>query len=684
MPYKPHADNQGLLAYEISSLPDPIQASSVGGDLSLTSIVITVSNNSDEIVYCNQITFTFPDGDTASDLTSSWSGVGASVEPSGKWQIAQTSDDGVFIATPMIPPDDNLITTDGLSFIFKNIYPNQQVGAFTLNVDEYSSTDNVTFTDLFNEYDLAKFPYGFFVNDFKASALEVNNNENVTLTWVGSSNATYTMFWGTQSKDVSTVETWTTPEGLTETTTFSLQATATVLDQTVDAYFYVTVVVAGPDLVARTLTVLETSVLTGSVGIGTATPANKLSVAGNADISGTLSAADALRADGRSFLYANGLNDGTSNVVLRKDEDKAYLFPWGTGTTSNTVLVGGGHDTSFVVTGDTDLWGALNVGANVGIGTDQPAATYIETADGPFKPDPAGTILTIYSENDEAVLNLVSNQTSAGGHLGGVYFTRASGQPDAHKQVAAIQARQHGGDYALAGADLCFFTKPFDTGAADPNMTINADGTIWAKNNIVALAFNVSSDARIKDIQGRSDGAADLQTLLGIEVTDYRHKDAIGADKAPHKKLVAQQVEKIFPQAVGKYTGVVPDIYRQASCAGGWVDLETDLKKGERVRLISGNSGGVYEVLEATQDTFRVDFTADGGEVFVFGREVDDFRTIDYDAVAMLNVSATQQLKKENDEEISSLRAEIAEMKAALQSMESKMGASANGAAARS
>ena len=34
------------------------------------------------------------------------------------------------------------------------------------------------------------------------------------------------------------------------------------------------------------------------------------------------------------------------------------------------------------------------------------------------------------------------------------------------------------------------------------------------------------------------------------------------------------------------------------------------------------------------------------GEVFVYGREVDDFRTVDYEAISMLNVSATQELFK--------------------------------------
>jgi len=35
--------------------------------------------------------------------------------------------------------------------------------------------------------------------------------------------------------------------------------------------------------------------------------------------------------------------------------------------------------------------------------------------------------------------------------------------------------------------------------------------------------------------------------------------------------------------------------------------------------------------------------TPDNGQVFVFGREVSDFRTVGHEALSMLNISATQE-----------------------------------------
>ena len=149
----------------------------------------------------------------------------------------------------------------------------------------------------------------------------------------------------------------------------------------------------------------------------------------------------------------------------------------------------------------------------------------------------------------------------------------------------------------------------------------------------------------------------------------------IAKGNAPQKKVIAQQVESVFPQAVSQHTDVVPDIYQKAEVKDGWVKLTTNLKKGERVRLIGNKNQGIHEVLEAGQDRFRTDFAADGDTVFVYGRQVKDFRTVDYDAIAMLNVSATQELNRivaQQDGEIQALNARLAALEQMLREQTDK------------
>jgi len=181
-----------------------------------------------------------------------------------------------------------------------------------------------------------------------------------------------------------------------------------------------------------------------------------------------------------------------------------------------------------------------------------------------------------------------------------------------------------------------------------------------------AAGLITMSDARIKDIKKVSDGGADLATLMKIEITDYGYKDVVARGNRSQKKVIAQQVETIYPQAVSRSTDVVPDVFKKAVVKDGWVELASDLKVGERVKLMSEKDQSVHEVLELRKGGFRTDWKEDTENLFVYGREVKDFRSVDYDAIAMLNVSATQQMKKDHDAEVLALKGKIASLQAQL------------------
>lgn len=170
---------------------------------------------------------------------------------------------------------------------------------------------------------------------------------------------------------------------------------------------------------------------------------------------------------------------------------------------------------------------------------------------------------------------------------------------------------------------------------------------IYSDSQIGGTSFFAFSDRRIKHVIGRSDSAGDLQALQGIEITDFTYRDQIAHDSRIHKKVIAQQVEQVFPQAVSTNTDIVPDIYKAAAIKEGWVQLATDLKVGDRVRLITDRAAEVHTVLETREGAFRTELAETSEKVFVYGREVKDFRVVDYEALAMLNVSATQELAKQ-------------------------------------
>jgi hypothetical protein len=75
------------------------------------------------------------------------------------------------------------------------------------------------------------------------------------------------------------------------------------------------------------------------------------------------------------------------------------------------------------------------------------------------------------------------------------------------------------------------------------------------------------------------------------------------------------------------------------------------LKEGETVRLITEKNPELHVVAHVVDDkTFTVttkELLAD--KVFVYGKQCLDLKSVDYDAIAMLNVSATQELAKKVD-----------------------------------
>jgi hypothetical protein len=176
----------------------------------------------------------------------------------------------------------------------------------------------------------------------------------------------------------------------------------------------------------------------------------------------------------------------------------------------------------------------------------------------------------------------------------------------------------------------------------------SASYALWAEGRIFTSdGINVVSDARMKQVVAPPDPARDLDLISRIEVMDYRLVTQSPDDPTVQRKVIAQQVETIYPQAVSRNPGEVPDIRAGAECHAGWITLPNDLTAGDRVRILrdGGKTDGVETVTEATPDGFRTETPSTDGAVFVYGRAVDDLRAVDYDALSMLTLSATKALK---------------------------------------
>ena len=173
------------------------------------------------------------------------------------------------------------------------------------------------------------------------------------------------------------------------------------------------------------------------------------------------------------------------------------------------------------------------------------------------------------------------------------------------------------------------------------SIAINATNRIYTQSEFV-----VASDERIKNIINKSDSKADLEILKQIEITNYQYKDKLRYGDKIHKKVIAQQIQAIFPQAVSTTTEFLPDIMEMASVSDhNRINLSnTDLVAGDFVRLIMKDNQIDVQVVAVKEKYFEVKSFLGDQEVFVYGKRVDDFHIVDYDALSMLAISTIQEL----------------------------------------
>jgi hypothetical protein len=98
------------------------------------------------------------------------------------------------------------------------------------------------------------------------------------------------------------------------------------------------------------------------------------------------------------------------------------------------------------------------------------------------------------------------------------------------------------------------------------------------------------------------------------------------------------------------------------------------LKVGDKIKLVHPTEGEILVEIESVYgNTFTVkNWLYNTQKIFVYGREVNDFRVVDYEALSMLGISAVQQLSKEIEELRKENKTLKTEIMARLEAMESR------------
>ena len=235
--------------------------------------------------------------------------------------------------------------------------------------------------------------------------------------------------------------------------------------------------------------------------------------------------------------------------------------------------------------------------------------------------------------------------------------------------------------YQSSGRGIEIYSQD-GVGAFPNNYTVQTKVGIRSQWAIAtASVFLAYSDRRIKCDLHTSSPTNDLALIEKLQATNYRMVDP-EAGTEWKKGFIAQEVEKVIPQAVSRSTEFVPDIMAVASIShfdaadktlALMLSKDHALKVGDKVRLhVDGRRLDLPVSAVPNAHEFVVQGCDKAPEkVLVYGKEVNDFRTVDYNRLYTTGLGAIQELSMRSeaqakelaakDVKISALEAKLAE-----------------------
>jgi hypothetical protein len=118
--------------------------------------------------------------------------------------------------------------------------------------------------------------------------------------------------------------------------------------------------------------------------------------------------------------------------------------------------------------------------------------------------------------------------------------------------------------------------------------------------------------------------------------------------------IIAQEVEEIVPEIINKHKDFIPNIYKNADSYDGlntiYIDT-TDITIGDKIKIYNDINqdnfinvigiGANYIVIEKPIENYKQDTL-----LFLYGKEVPDFKNVNYEALFIINMRATQEIYK--------------------------------------
>jgi hypothetical protein len=197
-------------------------------------------------------------------------------------------------------------------------------------------------------------------------------------------------------------------------------------------------------------------------------------------------------------------------------------------------------------------------------------------------------------------------------------------------------------------------------------------GWIWSE-----YGFMASSDRRIKkNILDINDISA-LDTIRIIKPRRYEYIDTKRKGTTPVWGFIAQELKEVIDYCVSTQTETIPNIYDIADICFNILTLRTkstslfefmdpsgntycDTSGNLKIKLYDASDNPIQTQLTEIIDpsSFKISTDLDISCCFVYGQEINDFHTVDKNAIFTVGISALQEV----DTELQALKTTVADL----------------------
>lgn len=198
----------------------------------------------------------------------------------------------------------------------------------------------------------------------------------------------------------------------------------------------------------------------------------------------------------------------------------------------------------------------------------------------------------------------------------------------------------------------------------------------YFSGSVVSPNFMIISDERIKKNINKCDSFDKLNEIdvYGYEVIENCKKVKYG--------VVAQQIEKVLPGAINTVSGFVPNVLKSATVTivenklhCKFDNAKHDFIKGDMLKIMVLTELFETKILDVCLESFILDIFCDIAkikkcpEIFIVGKKVDDFKTVDINTIVCLSIGYIQNQSKE----INELKTENNELKEMMKKLEQRL-----------